>query len=234
LNSNGSVKSYQKISDTAGGFTGIPYDYYSFGRSVSGIGDLDGDGITDIVVGAPADGDGGLGKGAVWVLFLNNGQPRLPIYTEFYGKGETTNFSEVLDLANVIAPVLATSDAKIEWAGSGYNANGKNFDNAITINHNFVSVDVSKLDNTFNRSANITFKTVTYPSLFAYEILRNGQPCPAPECVKISANPVKFKVSHFSNYTTNGTGVVPEFNNGLVLMLSVFVVLFAVIYRVKN
>ena len=156
-----------------------------------------------------------------------------PNYTTF-SSSETTNFSALSDLTNVTAPVIATSQAKIEWAGSGYNADGKDFDSAITITHNFVSVDVSKLDNTFNRTANLTLKTVTYPSLYAYEILRNGQPCGAPECVKISANPVKFKVSHFSNYTTNGTGVVPEFNSGLIIVLLVFTVLFTIVYKAKK
>ena len=34
-------------------------------------GDLDGDGIGDIAVGALGDDDGGLNRGAVWVLFLD-------------------------------------------------------------------------------------------------------------------------------------------------------------------
>lgn len=42
-----------------------------FGRSVASVGDLDGDRVTDIVVGAERDDDGGTNRGAVWVLFLN-------------------------------------------------------------------------------------------------------------------------------------------------------------------
>ena len=67
----GAVQSHQKISDTAGGFTGTLDDDDRFGRSVAGVGDLDGDGIQDIAVGADGDGDGGPGRGAVWVLFLD-------------------------------------------------------------------------------------------------------------------------------------------------------------------
>ena len=66
------IKGYQKISDTEGGFTGTLEDSDSFGRSSVNIGDLNGDGITDLVVGAPADFDGGSGRGAVWILFLNS------------------------------------------------------------------------------------------------------------------------------------------------------------------
>ncbi len=71
LNTDGTVKSHQKISDTQGGFTGILDDDDWFGWSVASLGDLDGDGVTDLAVGAIYDDDGGIGRGAVWVLFLN-------------------------------------------------------------------------------------------------------------------------------------------------------------------
>lgn len=71
LNSDGTVKSHQRISSGEGGFTGVyaPDDY--FGVAVGGLGDLDGDGVVDLAVGAPKDEDGGGDQGAVWVLFLN-------------------------------------------------------------------------------------------------------------------------------------------------------------------
>ena len=71
LNTDGTVKSHQKISDTEGGFTGILDDEDFFGFSVASLGDLDGDGVADLGVGARFDDDGGRKRGAVWVLFLN-------------------------------------------------------------------------------------------------------------------------------------------------------------------
>ena len=71
LNSDGTVKSNQKISNTQGGFTGILDDGDSFGYSVAALGDLDGDGVGDLAVGANYDDDGGANRGAVWALFLN-------------------------------------------------------------------------------------------------------------------------------------------------------------------
>lgn len=71
LNTNGTVKSHQKISNTAGGFTGTINGYqYSdrFGSEIANIGDLDQDGVEDIAVSAPSVD---LSQGAVWVLFLN-------------------------------------------------------------------------------------------------------------------------------------------------------------------
>ncbi len=71
LNSNGTVKSHQKISDIAGGFTGTLDSEDWFGFSAAALGDLDGDGLTDLAVGAHGDDDGGTNRGAVWVLFLD-------------------------------------------------------------------------------------------------------------------------------------------------------------------
>ena len=62
---------HQKISDTEGGFTGILDDWERFGTSVALLGDLDGDGVDDLAVGASRDDDGGEDRGAVWILFLN-------------------------------------------------------------------------------------------------------------------------------------------------------------------
>ncbi len=72
LNANGTVRAHQKISDTQGGFAGVLADSDIFGFSLSNIGDLDGDGVADMAVGAPQTADGGLNRGAVWILFMNS------------------------------------------------------------------------------------------------------------------------------------------------------------------
>src|SRR5687767_2787704 len=69
----GTVQAEQKISATAGGFGGdLDLGDY-FGSSVAALGDLDGNGIEDLAVGATLDDDGvpGSQNGAVWILFLN-------------------------------------------------------------------------------------------------------------------------------------------------------------------
>ena len=71
LNSNGTVKSQAKISQLSGGFTGTLTNGNRFGIGIASIGDLDGDGINDLAVGASNDNDGGTERGAVWILFLN-------------------------------------------------------------------------------------------------------------------------------------------------------------------
>jgi len=71
MNSDGTVKSHQKISDTEGNFTDTLDDDDEFGISDTSLGDLDGDNVIDIAVGAYGDDDGGTDRGAVWVLFLD-------------------------------------------------------------------------------------------------------------------------------------------------------------------
>lgn len=77
MNANGSVRSSQKISSSSGGFAGVLDNGDFFGESLASIGDLDGDGIPDLAVGAFADDDGGNNRGAIYILFLNtNGTVR--------------------------------------------------------------------------------------------------------------------------------------------------------------
>ncbi|MEQ1892584.1 MAG: PKD domain-containing protein [Planctomycetota bacterium] len=71
MEANGFVKSWQKISDTEGGFADQLDPGDQFGRAAANVGDLDGDGVVDVVVSSNYDDDGGANKGAVYVLFLN-------------------------------------------------------------------------------------------------------------------------------------------------------------------
>ena len=71
LRPDGTVKDWRKFSMRFGGFTGLLESPDQFGTSVAGVGDLDGDGIGELAVGAVKDGDGGKERGAVYILFLD-------------------------------------------------------------------------------------------------------------------------------------------------------------------
>lgn len=72
LNADGSVRASQWITEGEGGFTGDLDGTDRFGSALTSRGDLDGDGVSDLIVGAAFDDDGGTDAGAVWVLFLNS------------------------------------------------------------------------------------------------------------------------------------------------------------------
>lgn len=72
LDIDGTVLESQKIAASRGGFDGKLDDDDRFGSAIAGIGDLDGDGITDLAVGAPNADDGVTDAGAVWILFMND------------------------------------------------------------------------------------------------------------------------------------------------------------------
>ncbi len=71
LRDDGTVKEQQKISATRGNFMGVLDDGDEFGSAVATLGDLDGDGVTDLAVGASSDDGQGINRGAVWIVFLN-------------------------------------------------------------------------------------------------------------------------------------------------------------------
>lgn len=76
LNNKAGVGSLQKISSTTGGFSGTLDASDFFGCSMTSMGDLNGDGLADLLVGAKNDDDvpvGGTGsnRGALWLLNLN-------------------------------------------------------------------------------------------------------------------------------------------------------------------
>jgi len=72
LDAQGRVFTYQKISNNTGSFNVTLDDSDGFGYAVASVGDLNRDGVPDIAVGAPGDDDGGVDRGAVWILFMRN------------------------------------------------------------------------------------------------------------------------------------------------------------------
>ena len=95
MNANGTVKSSTKIADnTNGGPTLVNND--SFGNSVTSLGDLDGDGVTDLAVGARNDDTNGTNRGAVHILFMNT--------------DGTVKSSTKIDDSTANGPTLANND----------------------------------------------------------------------------------------------------------------------------
>ncbi len=112
LTTDGTVKSHQKISDTAGGFTGMLDIGDSFGFSLVSLGDLDGDGVGDLAVGAELDDDGGTDRGAMWILFLDG-----ICLWDLDGSGDV-GVSDFLALLGAWGPCPPKGDCPADFDGS--------------------------------------------------------------------------------------------------------------------
>jgi hypothetical protein len=104
LNSNGSVKNERRIGSGDGGFEGNLRDEDYFGSAIASIGDLDGNGVNDLAVGADGDDDSGTDRGAVWVLFMKtNGE----VNEEQKLSGSQGRFKQNLDNDDALGGSLA-------------------------------------------------------------------------------------------------------------------------------
>jgi hypothetical protein len=71
MSSAGTVASTVRISDDVGGLPSSSLEASdAFGEGICSLGDLNSDGVNDLLVGAPGDDDGVVNAGAVWVLFM--------------------------------------------------------------------------------------------------------------------------------------------------------------------
>ena len=129
LNSDFTVKSHQKISSTEGNLN-IELDFQDyFGGSIANIGDLNNDGVIDLAVGAYRDNDGGLNRGAVYILFMNNDGTVLSTQkisdTEGFFDADFNDdmfFGRSIDLAN---DINGDGLKEIIVGASGYQSDGE-------------------------------------------------------------------------------------------------------------
>ncbi|MEQ9100253.1 MAG: gliding motility-associated C-terminal domain-containing protein [Imperialibacter sp.] len=128
LNRDNSVKNQHKISNSQGGLAVIIPSNSRFGYSVSNIGDLNGDGTTDVAVGAVYDQDGGYQHGAVWILFLNeNGTVKTHQKINETAGGFTGSLADLASFGSSVTPLGdIDGDGVIDLAVGAYRDNGAN------------------------------------------------------------------------------------------------------------
>ncbi len=86
LTPSGTVSGYRKIADGGGSLDGHLHNNDRFGEALASAGDINGDGIGDLVVGAPRSDEVGSNSGAVWVLQLT-ADGSVAVQTSINGSG---------------------------------------------------------------------------------------------------------------------------------------------------
>ena len=71
MNTNGTIDSSVKIDSTTPNGPSLDYNDYRYGSSIESIGDLNGDGVPDIAVGAVSYFGNASNTGAVFIHFMN-------------------------------------------------------------------------------------------------------------------------------------------------------------------
>ena len=161
MNRDGTVSDTIKINDNStNGPDLITFDY--FGRSIANIGDLNGDGISDIAVGAPIDMAGVHSYGAIHILLMNNNGTvsRTIEINENTANGPDLNIGERfgISVANI---------GDLNGDGTSDIAVGAPFDDTAGSNSGTIHIMFMNSNGTVSRTIEINNNTTNGPNLSA-------------------------------------------------------------------
>jgi PKD repeat protein len=104
LNSDGTARESVKYSSLTDGLPVFDERDF-FGKGVGVIGDFDGNGVIDIVVGAPGDDDGEIDHGAIYILLLDSDGSVLNHHKISGTEGGLTTLDTLSEFGRGIAPL---------------------------------------------------------------------------------------------------------------------------------
>ncbi|MFC1733143.1 Ig-like domain-containing protein, partial [candidate division KSB1 bacterium] len=132
-----------------------------------------------------------------------------PTYNSTFFVGNTTRWEHVVDITNICNGTAILDYPpydQVQWHGC-INAEGANFNANVILNWNNVTVLSENLDSSFNSSATIYIRNLTWdaPPLI---YINNVTYCNETICQNITydqaAGIVRFNVTHFTSYVTQG------------------------------
>lgn len=117
-----------QLSDIARGIGGFSIDgscaYEFFGRSVSGIGDVNGDGLSDLMVGAYGNDAGGTDAGRAYVIFGETDGNFTPTHAALMGDGSSNVLNDLGAPRTIVGgegndTITVSAAGSIAYGGAG-------------------------------------------------------------------------------------------------------------------
>ena len=164
MNTDGSIDSTVKIDDTtSNGPTLSTEDYY--GTGIASLGDLNGDGVRDIAVGARGDDAGGDGRGAVHIHFMNTDGS---IDSTVEINSDTTNGPTITNSARYGSSLSSIGD--LNGDGVADLAVGATFDSQDSLLDGSLHIHFMNTDGSIDSTVEINSATVNGPNLIAVDL----------------------------------------------------------------
>ena len=163
MNSDGTVSRTMEINGTTTNGPALA-NTDIFGSSIANIGDLNGDGTSDIAVGARLDDTGGSNRGIIYIMFMNSDGT---VSRTIEINGTTTN-----------GPTLANADAfgssianigDLNGDGTSDIAVGANYDDAGGNARGAIHIMLLNSDGTVSRTIEINGTTTNGPTLANFD-----------------------------------------------------------------
>jgi hypothetical protein len=207
MNTDGSVDSTVEINDSTANGPVLSNDDL-FGSSLANIGDLDGNGVIDLVVGAYHDDGSGSNRGAVHILFLHETtKPTVTITSTSGDSGDTVSsttlsytatFSEsvtgfVVGDITVTGTANSGSPAASNFAGSGttytFDVVQGSSDGTVSVSVAAgVATDAAGNENTASNTYTLTIRLPSSGTCTRHVILGN--------CGTIAINNDEYRIIH--------------------------------------
>jgi len=207
MNTDGSIDSTVEINDSTANGPVLSNDDL-FGSSIANIGDLDGNGVIDLVVGAYHDDGSGSNRGAVHILFLHETtKPTVTITSTSGDSGDTVysttlsytaTFSEsvtgfVVGDITVTGTANSGSPAASNFAGSGTTytfdvVQGSSIGTVLVSIAAGVATDAAGNENTASNTYTLTIRLPSSGTCTRHVILGN--------CGTIAINNDEYRIIH--------------------------------------
>jgi len=195
LKKDGTCKSVQKITSNTGGFNVTLDVKDAFGLGLDLLGDLNGDGINDLVTAAILDDDGGTDIGALYILFLNGKPQFITPIASFTQSKDTIKLSECVNFNDN----STNNPTNWKWTFQGGNPSTSTLQNPSNICFSSVGKYIVNMIAFNSKGSDTSIKTIVVNDPAGLGLINNLS-------VQIIPNPFSYNTTiHTGKYLSNSS-----------------------------